>query len=545
MNVDARPGVIVLAGALVCLAIDRIVAQEIGQPIVRTATARSIELVPLQLSPARIWQPGDPVRVKGDLQRRGQIPQLQRAPGVVGPDPLLQAQSIAGAVAAPTVLASFDGIPATGFLPPDVIGAVGPNHYIQMVNAAFAIFDKKGTRLAGPAPINSVWRGFGGPCESENNGDPVPRYDHLADRWIISQFALDAHFQCIAISRGPDPVADGWFLYAFPTVTGAGTPVTPDYPKLTVWPDGYYMGTQRGFPGSGLDVWVFEREKMLLGQPARQIQFSVGPPSLFLMPSDLNGPPPAAGIPNPFIRHVDGQLYGGSDRVEIFELTANWPDPPKSTFKKVQQLPVTPFNSTLCSDSFGGICAAQPGTSRKLETIPAWMMWRLQYRNFGAHDTLVVNHAVNADGRNRAGIRWYEFRRQSGGAWSKAQEGTHSPDSNHRFMGSIAMDAVGNMALGYSLSGSTVFPSIAVALRRPSDPAGTMAQGETILVQGKGSQTSSSGRWGDYSSMDVDPSAPCTFWYTNMYYPATSEAGWRTRIIAFHAPQCPTSEKAQ
>jgi len=512
-------------------------AQDIGAPVVRTATARVAQPNMQLMSLMRVWQPGDPIRSTSDLQRRalrGTPPtQLQ----AVGPDPLLGQQNIAGAGAQPTVVQDFLGIPATGFSPPDVIGAVGPNHYIQMVNVAFAIFDKSGNRLAGPTPINSAWEGFGGPCESENAGDPVVRYDHLADRWVISQFAIAQHHQCIAVSRGPNPVTDGWNLYAFPTVAAEGTEVTPDYPKLTIWPDGYYMGTQRGFPGGGLDVWVFERDKMLAGEQARQVQFSVAAPSLFLMPSDLDGPPPPAGTPNTFARHVDGKLWGGQDRLELFELKVDWNNPAQSTFTQEQQIPTAQFTAVLCGDMFSGNCVTQPGTSQKLETLPAWLMWRLQYRRFADHESLVTNHTVNADGQGRAGIRWYELRRQSGGQWTKFQEGTHSPDGTHRFMGSIAKDAAGNILLGYTASSGTIFPSIKIASRRSTDPPNTLS-GEKTIAAGTGSQTSAGSRWGDYSSMDVDPVDRCTFWFTTMYYTETSEVGWRTRIAAIKMPSC-------
>lgn len=512
-------------------------AQSVSAPVVRQAAARvaepSLQLLAL-MSP---WQPGDPIRRTGDLQRRALAGQPPAPTQSAGPDPLLGAQVIAGVGAQPTVTRSFPAIPATGFLPPDTVGAVGRDHYIQMTNTAFAIFDKKGQRLAGPSPINAAWAGFGGPCESENAGDPVVRYDHVADRWLISQFAINEHMQCIAVSRGPNPVVDGWFLYAFPTVDASGTPLTPDYPKISVWPDGYYMGTQRGFPGGGLDVWVFEREKMLAGQEARQVQFSVNAPSLYLMPSDFDGPPPPTAAPNIFIRHVDGKQWAGQDRLELFEFAVNWSDPSKSTFRLATQIATQPFSAMLCSDVFSGNCVTQPGTSQKLETLPAWVMWRLQYRNFGTHETLVTNHTVNADGKDRAGIRWYELRRQPGGAWTKHQEGTHSPDATHRFMGSIAMDAAENIALGYTASSSTVYPSLRIASRRKSDPLGTLS-GEMTVVEGKGAQTSVSSRWGDYSSMDVDPAEACTFWYTGQYYPETSDAGWRTQVIAFKMPQC-------
>lgn len=480
------------------------------------------------------WQPGQPVRVIEDLKEK------------LGPTPAVRGPAVASALAAPVPLpapsVNFDGIPATGVLPPDTVGDVGPNHYIQMVNTAFAIYDKQGNLLAGPVPINLLWSGFGGACETQNNGDPIVRYDHLADRWLISQFAIPGGPQglheCIAISRTPDPMNGGWFLYDFPTVdTASGNPVFPDYPKIGVWPDAYYMGTQRGFPGGGLDVWAFERSQMLTGAPAAAVQFAVPQPSLFLMPSDLDGPPPPAGTPNFFLRHVDGERFGGQDRLEIFAFSVDWTNPNASTFVQVAGLPTAPFDSVLCAATLIGQCVPQPGTPQKLETLTVWPMWRLQYRNFGTHETLVTNHTVDANGQDRAGVRWYELRRAPAGAWAIFQQGTQAPDEVHRWMGSIAMDQAGNIALGYSVSGTTVSPGIRYAGRQPIDPPGTLSA-EVTMVAGGGSQTHGSGRWGNYSSMDVDPTDDCTFWYTSEYYRETSVAGWLTRIASFKHPAC-------
>jgi hypothetical protein len=406
--------------------------------------------------------------------------------------------------------------------------------------ATSSSYDKNGTQLAGPAQINSLWRGFGGPCETDNEGDPIVRYDHLADRWLVSQFAADKNMQCIAISRGADPITSGWFLYAFRTLDASGQPVTPDYPKIGVWPDGYYMSTQRGFPSSGLDVWVFERERMLAGQPARQVrqvQFAVAAPSLVLQPSDLNGPPPPASTPNFFIRPVDGQRFGGQDRIEVYTFSVNWANPLASTLQLLTTLPTAAFDSVLCSSDLMGACVPQKGTSARLETLTAWPMFRAQYRNFGTREVLLLNHTVDATGQDRAGIRWYELRRSSGGAWTIFQQGTHSPDSTHRWMGSMAMDAAGNIALGYSVAGPQRFPGIRLATRRPADPAGTLGA-EITVMNGGGSQLHPPSRWGDYGSMDVDPVRPCTFWYTTLYYKKTSSAGWQTRVAEVRMPAC-------
>lgn len=524
-------------------------AQQISAPLVRdaappkTSTTEDTRAL-MSAAPMRLWLEGDPIRVKGDLQGRDDPAALQYRPQKQS-DPLLQPvqPSLRAAPGlAPTVGVNFEGIPATGTLPPDTIGAVGPNHYIQMVNSAFAIYGKNGGLLAGPSQINSLWRGFGGPCETDNDGDPVVRYDHLADRWLVSQFVVDENAparnrQCIAISRGADPVTSGWFLYEFRTVDANGQPVNPDYPKIGVWPDGYYMSTQRGFPNDGLDVWVFERDRMLAGQPARQVQFAVAAPSIVFQPSDLNGPPPANGTPNFFIRQIDGQRFGGQDRIELFAFSVNWANPAASTFQLMTSLPIAAFDSVLCNAGLMGTCVPQPGTNQRLETLTAWPMFRAQYRNFGTHETLLLNHTVDATGQDRAGVRWYELRRVPGGAWTIFQQATHSPDDTHRWMGSIAMDEAGNIALGYSVASAQTFPGVRIATRRPSDPAGTLGS-EITIVNGGGSQTHSSARWGDYGSMDVDPSQPCTFWHTTLYYASTSVAGWRTRIAEVRIPEC-------
>ena len=544
---------------------------QIDGPVVRAPVSPQVRPENLNVLapryPARQWRQGDPVIIIEDMKERLQpggrdrerderlqgvppdpragvrLPPIEAAPPAASPPipPRSTLELPAGTAAPPPVQVNFEGIPATGFLPPDTVGAVGPKHYVLAVNTAFAVYDKAGTLLVGPLPINALWAGFGGACEKQNNGDPIVRYDHLADRWLISQFAIpgpDLH-QCVAISRTGDPVAGGWYLYDFPTIdTASGAFVFPDYPKIGVWPDAYYMGTQRGFPNGGLDVWAFDRERMLAGLPAGQVQFHVRAPSLFLIPSDLNGAPPPAKTPNTFARHVDGQRFGGTDRLELFDFRVDWMNPASSTFTPSAALPTAPFDTVLCEPTLIGRCIPQPGTDVRLETLTVWLMWRLQYRNFGTHESMVVNHTVDENGNDHAGVRWYELRRSGGGAWSIFQQGNHAPDATHRWMGSAAMDSAGNIALGYSVSSREVFPGIRYTMRIPSDPPGTMGQGEATIIAGSGSQTHSSGRWGNYSTLDVDPVDDCTFWYTSQYYATTSVAGWRTRVANFKHPDC-------
>ena len=440
---------------------------------------------------------------------------------------------------------NFDGImsgdPGAFFVPPDTNGDVGRNHYVQTVNSSIAVFDKQGIILAGPMPINTLFAPLGGSCATGSVIDPVVNYDPLADRWVVLGFPFGSPI-CIAVSKTSDPVAGGWFLYDL-DVTAFGF---PDYPKLGVWSDAYYLTTQRGFHGGGLDVFALDRANMLNGKLATFVHFFVVPSSGFLLPADLDGRPPRIGAPAPFVGHVDGDLWGGVDRLEMFEFSVNFRDPASSTFNFVVDLPTEPFSAVLCGDIFFGICAEQPNIGDRLETLPAWLMWRLQYRNFGAYETLVTNHTIAVDNLGEhAGIRWYELRRVHGKQWAVFQQGTFAPQEPdatsflHRFMGSIAMDKFGNMALGFTASSSTVFPSARYVGRKRADPLGQMPRGgppdgDFTLVDGEGSQAFY--RWGDYSSMSIDPVDGCTFWYTQEYVGA--ENVWRTGIGAFKLPPC-------
>lgn len=485
-------------------------------------------------------------------------------PGTKAPDPLWisSPRLTAAPGVTPTEFANpnpnFPGIGNTG-RPPDANGAVGPNHYIQTVNFSFQIFNKDGTDASGGAKaINSLWNDPSVPltddCRVNNNGDPYVLYDHLADRWVISQFAKHSgslQVECIAVSQTANPVVGTWFLYTFELGFG------DDYPKIGLWPDGYYMISQRGYPCCGVDVTVFDRANMLNGNPAsfqNPTSPGAGPfsPTVIMLPSDLTGPPPQPGTPNFFVRPID-DIIDGSDRIEIWEFHVDWGVPANTTFQLVQTLTPAEFNSDICNGSnLRQLCADQPDTTNKLDTLSVWPMGPLQYRNFGDHESLVFNHVVDVNGANLAGTRWYELRR-SGGSWSIEQQGTFSPPDNlsiHRWMGSIAMDQAGDMALGYSVSNGSsdpatkVFPGIRYAGRLASDPSGELPFGEITLVAGSGSQTTNNDafdlRWGDYSAMRVDPVDGCTFWYTTEYLTANDSTNntRSTRIGAFRFPTC-------
>ena len=470
------------------------------------------------------------------------LPHREGSAGPSGPDPVLQ--SAAPEAYAPALEGSFEGINnVNGVLPPDTNGDVGPNHYVQIVNLSFAIWDKFGAKLYGPVDTNTLWQGFGGPCETTNDGDPIALYDHLAGRWLMSQFALPRFprgpfYQCVAVSQTGDPLGS-WHRYEF-TISSSKL---NDYPKFGVWPDGYYMSINQfkcsmlfcNWAGQG--VVAFERDQMLNGGQARMVYFdlyNLDPNLGGMLPSDLEGPAPPSGAPNLFAQ-VDDNAWGYSpDQLQLWEFHVNWANPSASTFTHAASLGTAAFDSNMCGYSRN--CIPQPGGTN-VDAISDRLMYRLQYRDFGDHQTLVVNHTVDANASDKAGIRWYELR-NSGSGWSIHQQGTFSPDSANRWMGSVAMNGVGDIALGYSISSASISPSIRATGRLADDLLGQMTQGELTIVSGSGYQQHSSGRWGDYSSMSVDPGDDCTFWYTQEYYDSIGSAPWQTRIGRFKLRAC-------
>ena len=462
-------------------------------------------------------------------------------------DPLAPLSEVPSGAGMPSLAVEFEGINnINGVLPPDPEGTVGPDHYIQVVNLSFAIYSKTGTLLAGPFNTNTLWSGFGGPCETFNNGDAIFMYDQNADRFVLSQFAVSAGNQdvCFAVSQTPDPLG-AYHLYS---VT---TPRFPDYFKLGVWPaasqSAYFMGTNSGFQGA-YDVFAIDRDNMLAGAAARPMQVFQSFPNL-IVPADVDGPGnPSANDPGLLYSfRAGGEAYffnPPADSIDIYEFDVDWVTPANTTFTLVQQ--ITPaggladFNWTVCG-FFVQNCIPQPGTAQGLDSASWWPMQRLVYRNFGGHETLVGTWTVdvNAAPPNRAAPRWFELRRllAEGAGWSIFQQGTHSPDAIHRWMPSLAMDGNGDIAIGYSRGDGANFASIYYAGRVASEPLGTLRP-EALMEAGTGAQTHAAARWGDYSAMELDPADDCTFWYTNEYLQVTGNAPWRTRIAAFSFPEC-------
>ncbi|MBZ5647606.1 MAG: hypothetical protein LAN37_10320 [Acidobacteriia bacterium] len=458
--------------------------------------------------------------------------------------------------------------------PPDTGGAVGRTQYVQLVNTSIMVFDKQTlTKLSGPTATNSLFSSLASnnPCRTTNDGDGIVLYDHLADRWIITQFgnasptpATGPYYECVAVSQTSDATGS-YFLYFF------SYSQFPDYPKIGIWPDAYYMSynvfTSPTGSFVGGKVCALDRANMLTGAATRGAPGPAGTPSSNppnapagnnqvcfnitdsgLLPADLDGAaPPSAGSPNYFLEWFDNSDLGlWKFHVDWTTLTnstlngVNWvsPNGPSPNSISAGLIAVTAFTATCDpkpGNGFNTVCIPQKGTGQLLDSLSDRVMHRLAYRNFGTHESLVVNHAVVAG--TSSGIRWYEIQNPNGTP-TVPQTGTWAPDSSWRWMGSMAMDQQGNIAVGYSVSSSSLFfPSIAYATRLAGDPLGTLGT-ETTLMSGAGSQTGGLDRWGDYSAMSVDPVDDCTFWYTNEYLAASGSFNWHTRIASFKFPSC-------
>ena len=483
------------------------------------------------------------------------------------------AASLAATVSAP--IANFEGISNQdnfnifGFRvnPPDPVGDVGPNHYVEMVNLAFAVYDKQGNLLLGPVDTGTLWAGFAVSDCTDPSGDPIVVYDQLEDRWLLTQFTTRGpkYYDCVAISQTGDPTG-AYYRYAFVTQPDPELPggtFFPDYPKYGVWTNSYLM-TTRDFgdvSGYGISVYALEKNKMLAGNPkARAVQFfldsNVVPLNLIgdgLLPADIDGTRrPIDRVPAPIVGTQDDNApYGADfDALNIWELSVQWQANPVASLKLATQLPVAQFDSVFPCAPTSRDCLPQPGITNPNQYLDILSYrqrptHRLAYRNFGKYEALVTTQSVEAR-PGIAGMRWYEIRRSENPkptAYSVTQQGTYAPDDVHRWMGSVAMDRQGNMALGYSVvNGVDVYPGIRYTGRLSGDPLGQMTQGEGVIINGSGVQRTTNSRWGDYTSMNIDPVDDCTFWYVNEYYTLagqlSSTAGWQTRIGSFKLPGC-------
>jgi len=518
----------------------------------------------------------------GPLLGRPLPTEMSRAAAGAAGDALRQHETYGPAAPRPTL--SFDAVSdddnsaALGFriVPPDTNGDVGREYFVQSINGLLEIYEKKtGASVLGPVPNNIFFAGTGVACDIYNDGDPVVLYDHLAKRWIFTQFALFdddpnqpgtfVSLECFAVSTSSDPLGS-YYLYQFPvspahldlgSVAGFN-----DYPKVTVWPDGYY-GTFNdfqyiggGFQFAGVDVVAFDKKAMMRGEAATGIKFFLPRPTdppfapfhFSLQPGHFEGSTEYLGRrhtpPNVFVQAFDDETWGvgpddgdGPDGYWHWEFDADFRHPSNSTFTDLGLIQSENFDSFLCDFE---PCVPQPapaGPADVLDTLSQFTMYRTQYRAFKRHKTLLVSHSVDVDGADTAGVRWAELRKRRYGGWKLYQAGTFSPDEDNRWMPSIAMDRRGNIALGYSVSSESTYPSVRYTGRKAEDRKGKMRR-EQSCVEGTGVQLGSSNRWGDYASVSIDPVDGCTFWYTNEYYETTGTFDFNTRVCSFNFDDC-------
>ncbi len=520
-----------------------------------------------------------PVSQDRDLRALPEIPQLEAEneqplrrhpftrPGkITTNDPIRAVRKTIEAIAMPTPSATYPGITsaqsACGCLPPDTDGDVGPNHYIQAVNSRFKILDKSGNELLAPTTYNTFFAplGAGNPCgNNQNDGDAVVFYDHLADRWVISDFAFPAFpgtsfYQCFGVSKTSNPVSGGWWLYAL-QVDPSNPTYLGDYPKFGMWPDAYYM-TVNMFSNNttfnGVRVYALPRNDMINGTGAPNpgaIAFSIDPATLgdsySLVPASFRtGSPPPVGTAE-YLLAVDSPSAAGvvQTQVHVWRFHVDFAIPANSTFGS-GATHAADANITVNGfvDAFTTTSNLVPEpvvtTNRYLDTLGDKIMYPLVYQNLGGTESLWADQTVNNNqgGTGPTGIRWYQFNVTGGvipATPAQQQTWTNAADGLWRWMPSIALDAQGNMAIGYTASSTTTEPSIRYAGRLAGDPLNSLTEGEAIMQAGGGHQTSTSGRWGDYSSLFVDPTDGLTFWHTNEYYSAIAAAAWNTRIGTF------------
>lgn len=435
-----------------------------------------------------------------------------------------QAQREKGGIASFALEENFDGATVSegGALPPDPSGAVGPNHYVHAFNLGIKIFDKTGNLLFGPISLGDFFQ------NGVNNGDPIVLYDQLADRFFVSQFRTSNNALLIAVSETPDPTGS-YFLYEFPL------DAFPDYPKYSVWPDGYYM-TANKFQGN--TTYVLERDVILAGGTSPQI-VGFNLPGIVNNPNSVRSPNPAHVLGNTITPGLPGQIvyfqddgWSGAitfDHIKIWEIIMDWSNTNNSTISSPLEIPTLPFDSVFAPFGTGDV--NQPGTSQKIDIIGGVISYMVNYREFGTHNSMTLTFSVDVDGNDTSGVRWIELRNNGvGDPWTIFQEGTYAPaDGLSRFMGSLAIDAAGNMGLGFQVASSTEPAGMRYTGRFDGDPLGTMTVAETTIIDGIGVQTSSN-RFGDYTQLTMDPDN-FTFWFTGEYF--SNNNFWRTRIASF------------
>src|SRR5579884_3723627 len=453
------------------------------------------------------------------------------------------------------VIESFDGLgfgfegpqgSAAGRNPSDNSLAVGPDHIVQIVNSRLAVFSKQGRFfkstgrvLYGAVPTNTIFKGFGGPCEARNNGDAVVRYDQLADRWLIVMPLFqripdqpdEPYSVCYAVSQGPDPLGP-YHRYEF------RRKLFPDYPRPAIWRDGYYVATSTGDTVIQKHCCIADRARMLKGQPATE-QCIIIDGVNFLNNAYIEGRRlPPRGAPNIMMAAGGTQLKNilQDDVIYVWKVHVDWKRPANTKAEGPDKIAVSPYHY-LCGGQLTN-CVPQPDTTCRLDAQGDKIMQRLVYRNFGDHESIVALHSVDTEAGG-GGLRWYEFRLNRKHDPYLYQQSTFAPDSFYRWMGSISIDKFGDIGMGYSFGGKPYYPGQRFAARSAGDPLGFLTFRETVLAEGEAAQTTGN-RWEDYSTAAMDPADDCTFWYVGDYVKKGATT-YSTRIASFRLPACQAS----
>jgi len=416
--------------------------------------------------------------------------------------------------------------------PSDSNASVGPTQVVEVVNVSLLVYDKaSGNPILGPVVMKNLWNGVNAACASQGGTaliDPIVIYDKQAARWVLEGATLNPpYYACFAVSTTSDATGT-YTAYAFALPQNGFTT-----PRFSIWPDGYYLSLYNIMPTYvGPAACVVDRHKLLRGQNATMQCLSTPETSIGIsgmMPTDMDGVNlPPAGSPNYYL--VEGPP--GSNSLYLYRFHVDFTTPANSSFTGPTAISVAPYTQA----SLGAV-VPQLGTTQKLMAIGTWVMHRVAYRYFThtnpPHDALVLTHTVSVG--HRTGIRWYELR-DLNSTPTVYQQGTYAPDANYRWMASIAEDKRGNIAVGYSVSSANMYPSIRYTGRVSSDPLGKL-EAEGTIFTGSAYQEGSL-RWGDFTSMGLDPSDDCTFWYNNQYMGANGTYTWATRLFSFQFPSC-------
>ncbi|MCP5045813.1 MAG: hypothetical protein GY940_01475 [bacterium] len=446
------------------------------------------------------------------------------------PDPVVQKAAGLGreskAMSAPIIDFAGMNLNAHGAgSPPDTVGDVGPTYFVQAVNTSIGIYNKSTGALVSATTFNSF---FGGPapCTNNNQGDPIVLYDQYEQRWFILDFAWTStngpFYYSIAASQTSDPTG-AWWQYCLQ----ADATLLNDYPKCGIWHDGIYTTANMFVYSTSqfqhVKVWAFKKPDIYNGTLTVQSLIDNSYQAWSLLPSNAkSATPPSSSDPN-YMYALDADEYGppSIDAIYYWKYAVDWNTPANTTWTGPVAMPTAPFGLTA-----SGI--PQPGTGVQLDSLFGRLMNPAQYRKFTTHEAVYLCHVAESAGKRV--MRWYEIR-IAAGASSIYQQSTYDPDSEHRWMGSIGGDKNGNIAMGYSISSSSVFPGVRYSGRLAGDPLNQLAQGEAVMENGGGSQTGNT-RWGDYSAITIDPDDDETFWYTQEYY-TTNGSNWQTRIGSF------------